>query len=51
MKTNEIREQFRNSPDWLLVGIINRLERLEKEIHDLKNKPKRTRRKVTHGTN
>ena len=46
MKTDDIREQYRNSPEWSIVGIINRIERLEKEIHDLKTKPKRTRRKV-----
>ena len=52
MKTDDIREQYRNSPEWSIVGIINRIERLEKEIHDLKSKPKRTRRKVmTNGSN
>lgn len=44
MDANELREHYRNAPDWAYVGLIKRIESLEAEIAELK-KPKRVARK------
>lgn len=43
MTVDEIRRQYRESPDWLIVGLITRIDKLEDEVAQLKAKPKRGR--------
>lgn len=46
MDANELREQFKSSPDWAYVGLVKRIEALELKVAELA-KPKRTTRTKT----
>ena len=49
MNAEELREQYRNSPEWAFVGMMVRLAQVEAKIEEL-TKPKRKPRKKVNGS-
>lgn len=43
MNAQEIRDRQKNSPDWLAVEMMTRIEKLEAQVAEMYKKPKRGR--------
>lgn len=48
MTNEEVRARYRNSPEWLMVELVNRIAMLEEKVEKLKRKPGRPK-KVNDG--